>query len=540
MTLSWNDRHPFGSANFASHADLHATGMLQQTGTSLFLGYHAGQPLWYDRPGGLLLIGGARSGKLRDVLAYNLCSGIFTRGSMLALDLKGELAAISQDQTPDNKHCHYWNPLGLHGIAQDRVNPVDYLRKSSPSLFADVKLFAEGLVPSSGAPQSAFFEQRAREYIEAISLTLVMLNGQLDLPSLYETINLIPGNTPAWRDFAYEMYRSGIPLVARVEEEIATSREDSSGGYRGIMGELFNAVACLSDPVLRESVSPPFDFSLEDLCRSDQFSQFYMMCPAELVGAYAPVIKAIFTGAMIYKARKPDAPAQTWILDECAQLKGFSLVPRMFTYGAGMGIRPWAVFQSLKQMDDLAPGARDIVTSSAGCQSYFSLRDVLSSRTISEMLGVQTFQWTDPVRQGRARLDQARLLGNLFSGADPFDLIPQLMQKRLESQWQTRQRRPLRTTDEVLNLPENRQFIFADGLPGAVLAERAPYFDQPFMAGRYHPNPYHPPYDRVSVTTNTGRKEMRPVIRQAVPDRFAHLPQYRGGTWSHIGGQRDA
>jgi type IV secretion system protein VirD4 len=32
---------------------------------------------------------------------------------------------------------------------------------------------------------------------------------------------------------------------------------------------------------------------------------------------------------MIYKARKPDAPAQTWILDECAQLKGFSLVPRM-------------------------------------------------------------------------------------------------------------------------------------------------------------------------------------------------------------------
>lgn len=177
MSKDRNDRHPFGSANFAAHADLHAAGMLRQSDTALFLGFHAGQPLWYDRPGGLLLIGGARSGKLRDVLAYNLCSGIFTRGSMLVLDLKGELAAISQDQTPDHKHCHYWNPLGLHGIAQDRVNPVVYLRKSSPSLFADVKLLAEGMVPSSGAPQSAFFEQRAREYIEAISLTLVMLNG---------------------------------------------------------------------------------------------------------------------------------------------------------------------------------------------------------------------------------------------------------------------------------------------------------------------------------------------------------------------------
>lgn len=535
MTLSWNDRHPFGSAGFASHADLHAAGMLQQTGTSLFLGFHQGQPLWYDRPGGLLLVGGARSGKLRDVLAYNLCNGIFTHGSMLALDLKAELSAISLDQTPDGKHCHYWNPLGLHGIRQDRVNPVDYLRKSSRSLFADVKMFAEGMVPTSGAVNSAYFEQRSREYIEAISLTLVMLNGELDLPALYETINLIPGNTTAWRDFAFEMYRSGIPHVARVEEEIAISREDSSGGYRGILGELFNSVACFSDPVLRESVSPPFDFSLEDLCRSDHFSQFYMMCPAELVGAYAPVIKAIFTGAMIYKARKPDAPAQTWILDECAQLKGFSLVPRMFTYGAGMGIRPWAVFQSLKQMDDLAPGARDIITSSAGCQSYFSLRDVLSSRTISEMLGVQTFTYNDPVRQGRARLDEARLLGNIMNGADPFELAPAFLQKKLERSWQTQRGRPLQTTDEVLNLGEDQQFIFADGLPGAVLANRAPYYDQPFMSGRYHPNPYHPPRDSVQVMTADGPRRV-PVITEPVPEQYAHLPQYRDGLWSYIKG----
>lgn len=167
-----------------------------------------------------------------------------------------------------------------------------------------------------------------------------------------------------------------------------------------------------------------------------------------------------------------------------------------------MGIRPWAVIQSLKQMDDLASGARDIITSSAGRQSYFSLRDVLSSRTISKMLGVQTFKRTDPVRQGRARLDQARLLGKLSSGADPFDLIPQLMQTRLESKWQTRQRRPLRTTDEVLNLPENRLLIFSDGLPGAVLANRAPYFDQLLVAGGYHPNPYHPPNDRVTSSAS--------------------------------------
>ena len=39
-------------------------------------------------------------------------------------------------------------------------------------------------------------------------------------------------------------------IAERVEEEIAAARQDSSGGFKGVLGEITRAFACLSDPVL--------------------------------------------------------------------------------------------------------------------------------------------------------------------------------------------------------------------------------------------------------------------------------------------------
>lgn len=528
-----NEHFRYGSADFANSFDLRRAGMFRQSPTSLFVGFFEGKPLWYDGAGGLLLVGGARSGKLRDILAYNICSGIYAGGSMLILDMKGELAAISQDQTPDKKYCAYWNPLALHAMPQMRLNPLDYIQKDSPSLFADVKVMAETFIPLTGSPQAEYFELRAREFLEAIALSLVQIDGVLSLPALYRTINLIPLNDERWLDFAYAMHSSGIALAVRVEEEIAAARDDSTGGFRGILGELFKSFSCLSDPALMASVSPPFDFSLADLCASEQFWQFYLMCPAEYIHVWAPVIKAIFTSAMVYKARTPDAPRQTWVLDECAQLKHFPLVARMFTYGAGIGIRPWAVFQSTAQMNETGPNAKNIITSSAALQSYFALRDIDSARNVSDMLGSQTLEYDDTLKQGRARLARQNLAQSLMAGADPLMAGLAMKQQAFEEQHRTKQRRLLRTPDEVMNARPERQFIFADIVGKPIPASRAPYYEQVFMARRYHPNPYHPPANKVRVKTKLGHT-WRKVAKKRVPGRYADYPQYADGAWSFI------
>lgn len=526
-----NEHYRFGSAGFAERHDLRAADFYGQQANSLMLGYHDDKPIFWNGAGGLLLVAGARSGKLRDVLAYNICAGTHAH-SMLILDMKGELAAISQDQTSAGKHCYYWNPAKLHGLPQHRVNPVDYIRKDSDTLVSDTKVFCQNILPKTGSTNAGYFEERGQSFLEAIILTLVMMDGALTLPRLYEIVNLIPGNSDAWLNFAFEMHEAGFPIAKAVEEEIAASRKSSGNGFQGILGEVMKALAPLSDPILMASVSPPYDCSLSDLC-GDRASHFYMMPPAEFVESWSPVIKALFVAGMIYKSRKPQASPQTWILDECAQLGGFPLVTRMFTYGAGVGIRPWAVFQSLDQLKAIGPDAHNIIPASAAVQSYFGVRDIETAQRLSGMLGQQTLAYDESLQQGQASYAREQAVHALLSGEDPMEAGLTLAYQSQAAGHRSQQQRFLRTPDEILNMPSDEQFIFADGLNHPILAKRKPYYEQRLMAGRFHPNPYHPPLDRVRVKGLIGSKWLK-VTKERAPSQYARFPQYADGMWSRV------
>lgn len=521
----------FGSARLSGTTDLRRTGMFEQDETSLFIGFDGKRPVFFSGAGGVTLTAGARAGKLKDWLSYSLCFGIHP-GTMLILDVKAELAAISANQTPDRKHCIYWNPRRLAGFIQHRINPLDYMNAQSPSLFGDVKVFAENTVPRSGSAQSEYFELRAREYLEAICLTAVQVYGELSYPLLYQIINLIPGNSDAWIDFAYEMSRSNIPLCQRVEQEIADSRDDSGGGFRGIMGELFKSIAALSDPDLMDSVSPPYDFSLKQLCESDQTYNLYLMPPPEMLEAWGPVVKSIMAAAMLYKSRAPSAPRQTWVIDEAAQLKKFPLLVALYSIGAGMGIRPVGVFQSKFQMKALGPDADNIITASAALQCYFGVRDIETAMSVSKMSGVQTLNYIDPEQGQRAEHARRQIAHAILNDNDAALAAMNYRRERQASQTPRKQHRAVMTPDEVINL-SGKAVIFTDDLPGPALLDRRAYFDQRFMAGRYHPSPYYPPVDRVRVKSLFGYATKR-VITESVPSTFANYPQYEHGTWSRI------
>jgi len=531
-----NDINRFGSARFAESHEIAKAGLHKQTPDALFMGFDEdGRSLWYKKPGGILLEAGARGGKLATVLGYSLCHSILSNETIVALDLKGELAEISQFQTPDNKACIFWNPCGLGRVGMHRINPLDYIRADSPTLIADIKVLCENMVVPSGGGNSAYFTGRAREFLEGIAVTRTKLDGVLTFPALYASINLIPTNNEAWLDFAFEMHTSGYPLSQRIEEEIALARDSNGdgGGFQGILGELFRAFTALSDPVLIESVSPPFDFSFADLCEGDQRYQVYLMPPAEYIQSWAPVIKAMFVAGMLYKSRKPQAPRQTWVLDECAQLGGFPLVTKLFTYGAGIGIRPLAVVQSAAQLRTISQGAENIIPSSASLRMHFAIRDIGSAQSLSNMLGVQTLLFDDEHAQTRSRFAKNQAVHSMMTGGDPMEAALSMRHHTQMAVQQSKQQRLLRSPDEVLNMPDDKMIVFADGVPAPIYATRKPYWEQRFMAGRFHPNPYQPPLTSVRVKTLLGHKTC-PVITERVPSRFAHLPQYRNGQWSYV------
>ena len=528
-----NSRHPYGSGRFASPGEVARAGLFRQTPDSVMIGFLRGRPIYYDGMGGILTVAGARSGKLTDQIGYNVVPGICDQ-TLLILDPKGEIAAISRWQIPDKRYCVYFNPVGMNDQPRHRMNPVGFIRHGSRTLQADVKVFCQNVITKSGGSNSQYFEDRGREFLEAICLTLVKLKGVLTLPDLYEVINLIPGNSERWIAFAFEMHESGYGIAKRIEEEIATSREDSSGGFRGILGEMFKGFAALSDPVLMDAVSPPYDFDIADLCASDRRHNLYLMVPEDFIESWSAVIKAIFVAAKLAKSRAPAAPRQTWILDEVAQLGHFPLVMDLYSIGAGRGIRPWAFVQSMEQFKKLGPGAETIIPSSAACQSYFATRDLPTAEMLSRRLGSQTLNHIDPAKRAAARHARNKAVQDLMNGKDAFEAGLHLAHHGQGIDMPRQVRRNLREPDEILGTPRDRQYLWVDGVTHPVYAERGPYFEQRFMAKRgYFPNFFHPPLDRVRVKTLFGHR-WRKVIREPVPAKYADYPQYRDGSWERL------
>ncbi len=529
-----NEENRFGTSRFTNFEDLKRAGLFEQRPESFFVGYFENREVWFHGPAGLSLVAGARAGKMRDVICRNLLSGTCLN-TLMMLDPKAEGAYLSQDQTADQKFCAYWNPVGLHGLPQDRVNPLDYMHIDSPTFISDAKVLWENLTPSRAGSKDDFFPPRAREFGEALTAVIAESDGVVTWPALYDAINALIAGGEDWLEIAYQMSKSRFPQVRRIEAEIASARKDSSGGFRGILGELSKAVACLSDPVLMASVSPPYTMSLSDLISDDQAWQFYLCPPAEYLQAWSPVLRTFFVGATLYKSRAPAARRITFILDECGQLGGeaggFPLVPRLFTYGAGVGIQPIAVFQSEEQMNNLGPNAKALIQSSAAGKLMFALRDWGSAKSCAEMCGSQTLVYDDRLAQERATHARNTALQSIISGGDPLDAALQVAHQSFEAEHQTKQHRQLQKTDEVMNAPSDMAYFFHEDVPYSIPLTRKPYWEQRGLA--YHPNPYHLPLSSVQVQTFWGKRTRR-VITEPVPKRFAHYPQYRSGTWSRV------
>ncbi|WP_187432380.1 hypothetical protein ROLI_008900 [Roseobacter fucihabitans] len=421
---------------------------------------------------GYILTAGARSGKLRDILMFNICSGVLPNETLLIFDIKGELAVVSQNQTPDKKHCIYWNPHGLHGMPQDKINPVSQIRWSSPTLISDIKVMLEGLLPQSGAPQAKFFELNAARIAEALCVILTKTNGVLTMPDLYRAVLLLKAGGQRWLNFAWEMHTSGIEECISVEAEIHDAKKSESRSFNEIIGELQGALSCLSDDRLCESLSGPFDFSMEDFCREDQAYQVYLMCPESMVKAWAPMVKAILASAKTLKSRNPAAPRQTWFIDEAGRLFGYEQIVRLFTDGAGLGIHPFVIFQGFLQAKNLMADGAQLIASSAAVHIFFGVRDDVTAGRVSNLLGYETLLYDDPLVQSRAQTERSHLLKSIFSGGDPVKIAIKLAGTAYELRHKLKVKRAIRTPDEVRFGPEDELFLFADGLSGGVIGSR--------------------------------------------------------------------
>jgi type IV secretion system protein VirD4 len=532
-----NEEYRFGSAAWASAEDVKRAGLFAPRGPQI--GFIDRAPLHLDSDAPMITIGGAGSGKCRDILAYVLCQLHVER--LFVLDPRGELGAISiHNFAAKGINAYFWNPAGIAGLPQHRCNPLDILRADNPRFHADCRMIAESLVPFSSGGSSKYFEQRARDWIDALLKHIVTRQSVADLSALYRLINIIEGDTQAWAAQLEAMLESRFDSVRRTAGEMLSKQNDAPKEFGAIIGTIYAQLGFLDDPALLASLENP-DLSLGDLCHPRQAASIFLNVPMEYISIWSPLLRCFFTSAMLYKSRAPDAPRLTMIIDEAGQMGNFEALLRAFTYGRGAGVRAWAVFQDVGQIarNFGAPAVQSFL-GSAQCRQFFGVRDYETAELISKMIGMETLEYVDPLQRERAKHGKWQALFGTLMGHDPISAARDYKRFKAESEHRAKQTRRLVTPEEILSLPEDRQILFISGLNlRPLLAEKYPYFTRPEMAGKYLPNPYHPPLDSVSVMTARG-PERRRVFTQSVPPELAHYPQYQDGLWRYVDGYRPA
>ncbi|WP_417449546.1 type IV secretory system conjugative DNA transfer family protein [Kordiimonas sp.] len=539
MAIPFNEHYRFGSAGWANLDDLNCAGLLG--GKGLQLGYMGDYPLHLDSDAPMITFGGAGSGKTRDELGYVVCTSPGV--PMLALDPRGELYEISRTQhTAHGDYAFRWEPASPTGHC---CNPLDFLTPDSPTLHADIQFFTEGLIPLTGG-NSAYFELKARSWADCILKGDVELHGYTSLSRLYLFVMSSANPDGLWGQLLTRLQQSQFIDVAQAASEMITKQDESPKEFGSVMGELKNHIQFLSSPNLRAALDDKRDaepdenrvyFSISDLLRlSPPFCKIHLVAPAEFLGIWAPALRIFFIAAMILKARAPMARRILLLVDEAGQLGKFEALLRAFTYGRGAGVRTWAIFQDTGQIKrNFSTDALQSFIGSAQVRQFFGVRDYDTAKFISDMLGQETLQYNNDLAQDQARQQRMKVFRSILNGTDPFEAASDYAHYHRAESHRSVQSRRLMTPDEILNMPEDRQILFVSGKNlKPIFGHKYPYYTRPEMVGRYLPNPYHPPLDRVLVA---GQRSLR-VITEQVPEKFALYPQHSDGIWSYCEGYR--
>jgi type IV secretion system protein VirD4 len=507
------------------------------SGLGLQVGYAHGKALTLDTDAPILTIAGAGSGKMRDLLALAVARNAGNRNFIL--DPRGEIASVTMlNFTAAGSHAYCWNPTGMPGLPQHRINPLDILRLDSPQFHADTKFIATSLIPTSHSSSGRYFELRAADWGENILKMLVERDGRVSFPSFYRVINAIESDTTYWANCLEFMLDSHMDSVRRTAGEMLAKQQDSEREFGGIVGELYAYLSFLDDPMLQASLDRP-DASLADTCDPSHPTSIFINVPIEYVQLWAPLLRTMFTVQMLYKSRVPSAPRITMIIDEAGQLGAFEALLRAYTFGRGAGIQTWALFQDAGQITRNFGGqGLQGFMGSAALRQFFGVRDYQTAQLVSNMLGTETLEYDDTLRQADARRQKYNAAMQMMTGSDPFTAIQNMKLHEQASQHRTKQVRALMTPDEVLAMPEDKQIMFVSGKNlRPIYAEKHPYYQRREFAGCFLPNPFHPPLDTMVIPQRWGTRKAK-VITEPVPTKFAHLPQYQSGMWSYIDGFR--
>lgn len=534
------EAHQHGSARFASYRDRKKAGLY--SGRGAFIGTDdAGRHCYSDQQSAILLLGGARSGKGNFIASWLVDGRLSSNGvshHIISLDWKGQNGPIAALQVRQGRHIYTFNPRRNPASGYSRMNPLSHLRASSSTLIPDALMCAQSITPFTD-PKSQYFQGMAQKIETGVMVVQARRDGVVTFPALADALAGIGSTSEEFLSLEFDLSRQPEPEIRQIALDLQNFRAGKSegGGFEGIKNEIQKSFTALLDPQMREALSPPYDFDFAWLCEDDFPSTLVnIQEDIEFADISGPIIRALFTSALIHKRRNITSRAQYWLLDEISACGAWPLAVKLATICAGYNIRTAYVAQSLKQLDALAPNAGEIIANSCGTAIYLGTRSAAQAKLVSGQLGRTTIEVIDPARREAARAAQTKAMLGAMQGADPLAALAEAAHQDRLARTPTRMARDLRSPDEVMG-ESRRAFVFMPGvLRHAYYATVPRYWHRRDLAGAYLGDPFHAKPGTVEIATRWGQRH-RKVVTEDTPPALREWPQYRElGQWSYVKG----
>ena len=468
-----SDSH--GSARWAQHADVLATGLLGGSGVYVGVWHHKDrtQALRHDGPQHVLGFAPARSGKGVGWVIPTLLSWPH---SVLVNDIKGENWALTAGwrQRELGSLCLKYDPTCGDGTAA-RYNPLLEVRKG-PEEIRDVQNIADILVDPDGAGLKDHWDLTAQEVLTGTILHVLYagrdksLRGCLDVlndprRSIEDVLNEMldaehdPSGDRGWQNPQTGEPTKTHPAVARAARSLLNKSENERSS---VLSSATKFLSLYHDDLVAENTSA-CDFSITDLMHHERPVSLYLTVPPSDLSRMRPLLRLLINqiGRRLTEQMDFEDGHQVaryrhrllLMLDEFATLGRLDFFQTQLSYLPGYGIKAFLIVQDLSQLY-AAYGHDESIISNCHVRVAHAPNKVETARLLSDMAGSTT-----------VHKEMRTYTGNRLN-----PVLMHVMASEQESH------RPLLTPDEGMRLPDDATLIFTAGAR-PILGRKLRYYE---------------------------------------------------------------
>lgn len=358
----------------------------------------------------VLTVAGSRAGK-SVTLINNL---LFYRGSVLALDPKGELAAMTAERRAalGQKVCIV-DPFQIvpERLARFRksFNPLGFLDAKSDTIIEDAGLLADAMVVSSeGGEKDPHWNDSAQSIIEGLLLyiaTAPQFEERRDLMSLAQLMRMILQKRGGSEEFVLETAllnhaaqlgrREDMSHVGEAIGGAAASLYEKPANERGgVVSTARRHVKFLESRALQRVLGGN-DFELSELKTAPEGMTVYLCLPATRMNVCNRWLRMFVNLLLNAMERTPvpqtgtgaSRPPVLVCLDEFPVLGRMKQLEDAAGQIASFGVKLWVIIQDWGQGKSLYKDRWETFVGNAGILQFFGNNDLMTTEYISKKLG---------------------------------------------------------------------------------------------------------------------------------------------------------